>query len=506
MLHTDTIDRLRAWEDRFPVLDWTVNGLQVWPLVRLQLSADLLAAGRPARPDAGRAGVSGVLRPLTRALARIRHHRSEVLRVTPVDALFLGRPANRQPIDGVWCERFYDPIADVLEADGLTSLHLEHGSMGAEIRLPRLRPSLVITGAVARREFRAAHQASETKALDGLDVLLREMTCIAPSTRVSRGWITRRARAIELVARYLGKVMQRARPRIVFCTVYYTVVGMALCLAARRRGIPAVDVQHGVTLGNPAYQGWSRFPDGGYASLPAWFWAWSDTDAEPVRRWPAAARPAHMAMIGGHPQVALWQSDHPQADPQRARIPARSGTGLTILVTLSWSSGFSELLQQVLRTSPADCQWWIRVHPLMDRERPAIRAWCARQLPGRSHVDQPTDLPLPLLLGAADLHLTHNSTVVQEAARLGIPSVLIDQRALDVYTEELRSGWAVFAGEPERILRALASQQQRRRDLVPLDPYPSWSAMTDAVRALMTKPEPCLATAPAASSPTPVRA
>jgi hypothetical protein len=141
----------------------------------------------------------------------------------------------------------------------------------------------------------------------------------------------------------------------------------------------------------------------------------------------------------------------------------------------------------------------------MGREREAIRSWCLSHMGTRAEVDSATDLPLPLLIEAADVHVTHNSTVIQEAARLGTPSVVIDARALDVYAAELSSGWAVFAGDVPAVGAAILEQRGRRRSLIPLTPYPSWTDMTRVVRDLIAESGSCFTTVPAASSPTPAR-
>jgi hypothetical protein len=246
-------------------------------------------------------------------------------------------------------------------------------------------------------------------------------------------------------------------------------------------------------------------PDEGFALLPSRFWCWSEADAAPVRGWPAAADRYHRAFVGGHPWLALWQSDQPLAVGLRAQGPDRQGATLAVLVTLNWSSGFSDRLKVIMQSAPRDWVWWIRLHPLMSRERDAIRSWCLSHVGTRAEVDAATDLPLPLLIEAADVHVTHNSTVIQEAARLGTPSVVIDARALDVYADELSSGWAVFAAEVPAVGEAILEQRRRRPTLHPLTPYPSWADMTRVVRELVAETVSCPATAPAASSPTPAR-
>jgi hypothetical protein len=342
--------------------------------------------------------------------------------------------------------------------------------------------------------------------LDGFDGFAREVTRRYPGfPPVSHRWVARRAHLVGMVARYFEGVMRRTDARAAFCTVYYAFPGVAWCLAARRCGIPAVDVQHGVTLRNPAYEGWSRFPADGYELLPEVFWCWSDADAAPVRAWPAAGQRRHRTVVGGHPWTTWWEHDGRERASRRSETPGR-GQGLTVLVTLTWSSGFSELLRQTILASPPEWTWWVRLHPMMDRDRTVVAAWCARHAPERTSIAAATDAPLPALLEAADVHVTHNSTVVQEAARVGVPSVVIDRRALDVYVDELASGYACFADGPADIIAALSRQHDRRGTLPRAAPPPSWSAMTHVVLSLVQNRVPCPATASAASSPTHVRA
>lgn len=502
MRHGDAIASLRSWEARFPVARWTVDGLHVWPLIRARLASRLLAVGRPvtASPVGLAASVSG-------SAADLLHRRVSRVRAVPrATAVMLTRPANRQFIDGAWYDRLFDPITDVFETAGLSALHLEHRPVGVSHRTPRFRPAFITRPAVTRRNVVAALRTVRGARLDGFEAFAQAVDKAHPTIRgVSPLWVARQAQSVELVARFFGGILEDSQARLAFCSVYYTVVGMAFCLAARRHGVPSVDVQHGVTAGNPAYDGWSQFPEGGYELLPDYFWAWSREDAAPVNSWPEPARRHHRTLVGGHPWLALWGTAHPTVARSRTRLPPRSTDGVTVLVTLTWSSGFSDLLKTLLREAPVDWTWWIRLHPLMERERAAIRSWCAAHARGRAWVDGPTDLPLPLLLEAADVHVTHNSSVVQEAARTGRPSVVIDPHALDVYAE-LGSGWAVFADTPAAIVDAVRRQQGAAGSLRPLAPYPSWAEMAAAVHGLLDRSNPCLATAAAASFPTPGRA
>jgi len=502
VLHTATVDALRSWEQSFPVETWRIDDLAVWPLLRIRLASRMLEVGRPP--------VARVTRPLSGRLAALKalspFDRTDANDGTPRDALFLSRPANRQILNGRWYDRLLDPIADALEMEGSRVLQLEYRTAGSTYRLPRYRPAVPIRAAVTRRNMAAALHFTASPRLDGFDEFVRSVRRSHPAIRVpsARG-VARHAHAVDLIARDFERIIEGVRARIVFSCVYYTKVGMALCLAAHRRSIPVVDVQHGVTAGNFAYDGWSRFPTDGFSLLPSVFWCWSDEDARAVNGWPAHVRSRHRAVVGGHPWFAVWGSGQSPVRPLDGLVPDRGGAPLAVLVTLSWSSGLSERLKQVIAQSPPSWRWWLRLHPLMDRARPDAVAW-SQTLGGRVVVEQATDLPLPLLLERADVHLTHNSTVVQEAARVGTPSVVIDSRALDVYTDELASGWAVFADEPVTICEAIASQAARRASLAPCSPYPGWTELTRVAHDLIRQTPSCPDTAPAASSPTVVQA
>lgn len=504
MRHSDVIASLRRWEEAFPVATWAVGDLHVWPLIRAQLAQRLLATGRPPVPH--RRDPGGLAHhALSLATGRLRSRAATSGRIPHAEAVILTRPANRQPIDGQWYDRLFDPLTDIFESGGWNVLHLEHRSNGSLHHTPRYRPALVTRSAVTRRNVLAALRSLRGLRLDGYDAFAWAVSQDHPGVAApSPVWVARRARSVGRAARFFEDVLRRASARLALCSVYYTLVGGAFCLAARRAGIPAVDVQHGVTLGNPAYEGWTRFPAGGYAVLPAWFWSWSEADAAPVASWPEGARPHHRTIPGGHPWMARWEAAHPIGRASALRLPPRAVEGVTVLVTLTWSSGFSDILQRLVREAPAAWRWWIRLHPLMTRQRREVQAWCDAHARGRAWVEAPSDLPLPLLLTHADVHLTHNSSVVQEAARAGLPSVVVDPHALDVYPE-LHSGWAVFAADTRAALDALASRGAAVTPLPRLAPYPSWSALSEAVRQLMTLSPSCPATASAASCPTHAR-
>jgi hypothetical protein len=485
----DVVAQLQDWEQRFPVDEWRLDGLRVWPLLRNELAGALSRAlGGPAVTRRG--GLGGVGREAVAAFragaAHVRDAQGRQARIGRADAVFVSHPANRDMLDGVAVDRFFDPMADALADMGASSVHLEYSRPDAPYKVPRRRPSVFITPALlaCRLRARMARSAKEAAILPGHAEFWAAARTRFPFLRPpSARRLLQRVRHVELLAGYFGGLLEHAQAKCALVTNYNNSIGMALCLAAARAGVTSVDVQHGITRRNAAYEGWSRFPSGGYELLPRRFWVWSEHDAEPLAGWPAAGRAAHVALVGGNPWLLFWAEPSRLAADAAEKVKALPRGRITVLVTLSWSGGLSEEIRSILLRSPPDIVWWIRLHPVMRRETSAIAAWCAEHAPATVRVAEPTELPLPLLLRHVQVHLTEYSAVVQEALAAGVPSVVISERAKEYFPAELASSWVHFAPAADAAVAALEAQARAaagRHGRVP-----TRSDMTAALRSLL---------------------
>lgn len=457
-----------GWERDFEVDRWIVNGVHVWPMIRARLGFLRLATAR------GQSEVVRVVNPERPGLQRFENAARWVRRLDqqlrvlgPCDVVISGTPSQRLFLDGTWIDRLLDPVAEAAESLGLRTAHLEYRSDRHDYRIPTPRPSLLIRPAIDGLLKSTPAARTWQSELLGYDTLAaREGLGLS-----ALHWAARVHQLLRL-SDFFTDLFEVLRPRLVIIVCYFEALGWSMLLAARRLGIPTVDLQHGVTSGHPMYARWTRHPAGGYALLPDTFWAWTRTDADRITSW------GGRAVIGGHPWMAYFRGRSPETLPPRGRR--------TVLVSLNWSSGFDERIRAAIAASPADWIWWVRLHPKMDAERASIRSWADANGAGRAHVDAPTDLPLPALLAAADVHLTLSSTVTQEAARFGLPTVTLDPRASLIYAEEARCGYVRHAdGSPDAILGALEAQYERRDTMSTMEPYPDRSAMAEAIAALL---------------------
>jgi hypothetical protein len=493
VLPNDVIGSLRDWESRFPVDSWKLRGIHVWPLLRIILGFRVHALQQGwVDPRGDRRTVaqkSG--QALGNTISRLRDLRSSLCRISKADVVFLSYPTNRQLLGRTWNDRFFDPLADIVREQNRTSLLLEYRRDRTVYRAPRHRPAVLLRGAVERADrARRRRPSFANERFEGYEDLRKTVSDQFSGSAIQVKVPTVRALSgslqwIEGIAGFLERLLERVAPKIVLCSCYYSYVGMALCLACRRRGMPIVDVQHGVTLRNPAYEGWTRFPHEGFALLPDIFWCWTERDSRPVAGWPESVRRHHRTLVGGNPSAAFWEGKDALAGEFRRRIAAIKGDSLNVLVTLSWASGLSDAYKELLRASPDHWTWWIRLHPTMGPERRPIRQWCEDNVKVAVHVDDPTVLPLPLLLKEASAHLTHNSTVIQDAAAAGLASVAIDRRAEQMYPDELSSGWMCLAEGVEETLAALVEQSRNATSLPRGIAYPSREQMAGVLLELL---------------------
>ncbi len=446
-LSSDMMAALAGIETTFPVLEWRVAGIVLWPLLRLRwMFAEW--ASHYTGADAG--AVRGIgawrrLEQLVRGLASARradrndapaHDGGSARR----DLVFLSDGLSFARLGERWVERFCDPILAHAKERGLscamwTPTHHYYQ--------PRFTPSLFIQPAIDRANAIGALRGH----LGSGDIHLPARAQVADWLR-KRGFgagsfdvtkILSDAMRIRSIAAMYRNMLTLVRPRLAFIVSFYGVEGMAFVLACRACGIPVVDIQHGVQGDlHPAYAAWPAPAMGGtHALLPDRFWVWSSWERDVIARW--AAGTGHSAVIGGNPWLDVWQDGSAWREAGAAMEAARAlrlraNRRQVVLVTLQYGLDAREQLEplaSLLREAGDRFAFWVRLHPLMLDRRESIRAHLAPA--GRCELDAPTDLPLPSLLPCVDVHLTHSSSTAIEAAQFGVRSVLSSPYGIEVF-------------------------------------------------------------------------
>lgn len=461
-------------EERHPIDEWHVGDVQIWPLVRIRLAtaaykhlAGNVFTGLDERP--ARAPL------LLRALReRLRDRRMEDSSQRRANVLIVSDGVVTVPLHGQRIEVVADPLADLLRAEGREPLTWLTTYASA---IPRSQPSARVQLWMDFHKARGTVAAAlATKALPpGYREFLADASSLGlPSASVGPEWLVRAAGRLASLRDGIVRRLRRIGPCLVAVNCYYSLQNMALIAACRRLKIPSMDLQHGVQGPlHVAYGPWKRVPGAGWDLLPDRFWCWSETEAAGIRSWACAgAQERHLPLIGGNPWLELWRTGESplvrEMGLRVAQLCAQRPGRKRVLVSLQW--GMSDAayllpLRDVIAAADPDLDWWVRLHPLMGERKAEIEKLLQGSGSAAISVTEPTELPLLALLRAADVHATYSSSVVLEAAELGVASVVSGEFGQSSYADLISKG-RVFLGEPSQpgfkdSLRAAAALRDR---------------------------------------------
>ncbi len=467
---SEIMDLVNEVERDLPVDAWTIDGVRVWPLIRMQTARELLVKSRaPVTAPASRTSFPRRLRDLIGCQWRGVHTGltdSDKRRrgLQRAGALFLSNGISFVALQGKYYESYCDPLRELLESQGVDSAMLTPRD---KFLVPRHSPSRFIQPALDRIRLKNLLRAPLRRVdetLPGFEVFTARIRGVMQGCEPGLPALRRSASLIGDFADFFDAVIVRVRPRLCFLVCYYWLVGFGLLLACRRHGIPSVDIQHGVQGDvHLAYGRWNRMPRAGFELMPSWFWCWSEAEVEAIRRWSDGSEGSHRAIAGGNLFLDMWRSDRGAlaADSDRSiqGKKAMLRADHDILVTLQpylLTEQFVRLLRDVMADSGGRRRWWIRLHPSMLAERARVKA----MFQGRANaeIDLATDLPLYALLRHVDAHVTQISSVVLEAEAFGVGSVVCWPDAMDLYRPQARAGTVLYAASAGDLHQALQRQ------------------------------------------------
>ncbi|MBK8892441.1 MAG: hypothetical protein IPN75_19835 [Dechloromonas sp.] len=473
---SDLMAVVREAEAIFPVLEWAVAGVQIWPLMRIrwffsEWARHYVASGESRGEADLRNGYARLCLLGQELLEQGRgvFANKQRLQGNGDKVVFLSDGLSFARLGGFWIERFCDPLIGAARRHGYSPefwspLELTSQPLASPIESLRGDILFATLSGVARAKL-----LKHTFRLPGRDALVEWMKNKGGGTGTFQlSKIISDASRLRSVADMYRRRIAAIRPKAAFIVSYYSLEGMAFVLACRESGVPVVDIQHGVQGElHPAYVSW-HLPTGSPVLdlLPDYFWLWSESESVMINRWCHGT--AHQTIAGGNPWVSVWRkgSAWPGVEDalERARNLRQMAAGRTIvLVTLQYGLAPQEQLvplRELVEHAEGKLVFWVRLHPLMLERREEVRGWFAYS---PVMLDEPSDLPLHALLPVVDVHLTHSSSAVIEAEECAIPSVLTSAFGAELFPDQLMRGSAVFEAGAARPLSETLLKMSRTK-------------------------------------------
>lgn len=273
---------------------------------------------------------------------------------------------------------------------------------------------------------------------------------ISVSERKLRRQIWRNVLFSVVASKLFSRVLAKVNPRKVFVVCYYSALGMSLCAACRKLKIPVADIQHGVAGSNMrAYAAWSRIPKEGYSTLPTEFYCWTKFDAKAVDEW-AAGTSIHRSIVVGSlwrdfvkKEKLLRQAENEWSD----FFKMTSSYEKRILITMQ-SDHLSEMFAELISRPQARWGFFIRMHPGFPLKENYIKSFSSFK---NVYIEEPSKIPLQLLMKHVDFHLTEWSGAVVDAYFEGVRSVVISEQARYYFYDYILEGSVVYAATASEV-------------------------------------------------------
>ncbi|MDB4265245.1 hypothetical protein N9891_00695 [bacterium] len=444
MNFTKIITVVQQLEEQFPVESWTVDDRPLWPYLRVQLYFSIREEEeqKPKHPASAKEKSPSLINKLANKLEAALERRARLSKkASSVDYLFLSLSHYREDVNGIGYDRHADVLREHLHEKGKTSTFIDVPVSRRAHPQPFLSDGYLVDTdlnasaiSVDDPQFRLPGYAQFLLKL--ADHLNEEKQITFDESHLAA-----RFRQQEKFYHALKNFFKNENLKAAFIVCYYSEQGFALARFCEERGIPLVDIQHGMQH-HPCYRAWTKKSSYTLSFGPSHFWVWDEPNAKPVRAWADSITDGPAVVEAGYlwkSKLATLTSDEDKTIRSRADQPV-------ILLTLpTYPVVLDENLVETIRSTSGELKWLVRAHPRLAEQQ----AECARQIGedviSVDDVRASSTAPLGNLIAEADIHLTWESTVIVEAADQGVPSIAIESDALEIFPAVAASGLITFS-------------------------------------------------------------
>lgn len=405
----ELIEFLNVFEAENKTEDWVFENVKVWPILKTTLFLRI-AHEVKSNQSIKQGSINSIKRPFKRLISNFKLKKVEL---QPVDYLFFSGLNFRESLNGESFNKFYDPIGDKLDKSSKQFVFLEYG---ADNQQKTYKNRGINTQSIySYFESKIKMREVDFSKWMGIDEFIAffESRLSNPSFSVLKE-IKDTLKKVLIWKASFDWILDQTKPQKIFLLSYYNIPCFGLLIAARKRGIQCIDIQHGTQgVFHAAYSG---FKDD-YSILPTMFWLWDHKSEEQLK---------------GNLNFSTFQtiiSGNPWHNFLRNTSNKLNGNKPTILYTLQPLSPIIDkyIIDTILQTKD-EFAWLIRLHPRInaDSKDGLIEKLKSLEIFDQKLWDLANETPLPLLLKEVDLHISKFSGCISEAADLGTFSIIME--------------------------------------------------------------------------------
>ena len=260
---------------------------------------------------------------------------------------------------------------------------------------------------------------------------------------------------IKELSNRFERILDYADPKKVILTHYLGYIAAGLTVAAKRKGLEVVDIQHGVQgKYHPAYN-YRNFPTSGYNTTPNKYMVWEKNDLDNLSLWSEAESKIDSELIRNGTEY-IFKNNHKIIDYFNDRFNKIFENHLNkkfVLVTLCWAYYIPDIILKTIQEADGNVFFLIRFHPSTTQyERDEVLNKLSTLSNKNFEVEHSTDLPLYTLFLNTSVHLAIVSTAILEGLKFGIKTIAIGTRAKAYYGHVDDQNLLLFMDKPSDIL------------------------------------------------------
>lgn len=430
--HQDIHDYIVAIESDFPVDTWSVNGIHVWPYIRIKIyytlihfvegTYNLKAYKKHQKKNAG------FFKRLKTKFFELFYYLNSIQRQTCQQVMFATLSLYRVGYEGLFFHKFFDAMIKAHHLEGKTTIIEIQG-----IRANSYNRTGLIDGISLRNghkilnrltrwlpQYKTSSIECNLPLYDSFFERILEDSCIGTNLDLEKDSLVKWANKIKATSIVYKKLFKKRRTQRFVTISYYGFDDMAAALfAANSLGVETVDFQHGPqTNVHMAYSSWTRMPKNGFNTMPKVYWNWDQKSKEHLSSW---WKLMDGSKIIGHPWLAITQSENQFY---------KNCDFLYTLQLINESNVKYFFPEQILKLMRRDgVSWILRIHPRNGTGINLIQEFLKKNNVPQEHysIENPSTIPLATSLKSCGMHITNYSGCLIEASILKKQTIIIDQ-------------------------------------------------------------------------------
>lgn len=459
-------------EQQFPVNDWKVDTIHLWPHLRIKLFFYLITAIEKSEVAPKKQKQKGFLEKLKdkgRTIKATISYFTWIKGLPEKENLFVGADAHRVDYRNSRFNRYFDCMIEQFNLKE-QAMYLEYGYDSQR----QYNPCLIHTFSTALTGFLYLNLFTTKKVvvqLDGYEKFIAYLNqnpllkrfCQKYTPAHMSHWATQLFYPKVL---FFEKVLAKIKPKRVIILCYYLEDIFALTAAANRKKIQTIEMQHGPqSTVHMAYSSWFALPAEGYDMLPKKYWCWDLNSKKVIQEW-TQLHPTYTVQVVGNPWIDYWKTRDHHFSESGFILYSLQPSPLTI------AQLFPKSILTFIKNN--SYRWYIRLHPRQLREMEAIKMYLAKHdLLDLVNITDATQEPLPLLLSHALVHLTHFSGTAIEASLFDVQTVLLNEIGVFSFQDLISAEKAVYLDSEDSAFQSKLAQilvQNQNRTKTRLEP------------------------------------